>query len=331
MRGRERPAGVRWARPFLDPLGPLPVTAARQTVIDITDNVEDDEHINKILRLTDNVPLAIDLLSHLVNSEGLSLVLRRWETEKTAILSDGTDSKSNFDLSISLSLSSPRMRSSPDALGLLSLLSMLPEGLSDTELLQGPIHLDNILSCKTTLLRTALAYTDEQRRLKSLVPIRECVQRQHPPPNSLIQPLFMHFQRLQGLYSKYWGSLASGQVIHRIRSSLQSIRRLLHHHLSLDNPELAARIYRTGDVQRYIRWTGHGEIQPINHSRLPNDRRLDLYLIVQVLEGWLYRPDINITELLNKALEHCDYLNDIDLKCEFLLSSSFIDTQLDMK
>jgi hypothetical protein len=78
--------------------------------------------------------LAIDLIAHLSDCEGLSNVLTRWETEKTAFLFVGQDRKSNLDASISLSLTSPRVTS--DAKESLSLLSILPDGLSDAELVK---------------------------------------------------------------------------------------------------------------------------------------------------------------------------------------------------
>ncbi|KAJ6538039.1 P-loop containing nucleoside triphosphate hydrolase protein [Mycena capillaripes] len=124
MRGAERPANAHWTRPFLPALKPLPLDAARQTFADITDNVDDTKDIDKILLLTDNMPLAINLIAYLVDYEGLSTVLTRWEIDKTLILSEGYDTKSKLELSISVSLSSPRITSSPHARDLLSLLSV---------------------------------------------------------------------------------------------------------------------------------------------------------------------------------------------------------------
>ncbi|KAJ7223417.1 hypothetical protein GGX14DRAFT_307667, partial [Mycena pura] len=195
MRGAERPANVHWTHPFLPALKPLPLDAARQTFADITDNVDDAKDIDKILLFTDNMPLAINLIAYLVDYEGLSTVLTRWETDKTLILSEGYDTKSNLELSISVSLSSPRITSSPHARSLLSLLSVLPDGLSDVELLQSKLPLGNILACKSILLRTSLAY-DDQKRLKTLAPIREYVRKRHPPTNDLIRPVFKHFEEL---------------------------------------------------------------------------------------------------------------------------------------
>ncbi|KAJ7444297.1 P-loop containing nucleoside triphosphate hydrolase protein, partial [Mycena latifolia] len=193
MRGEERPAQVRWTRPFLPPLKRLAQKAARATFIDIADDFHDSQEVNKLLHLPDNVPLAIDLMAHLVAYEGCPYVLSRWEEERTSLLSEGSDRRSNLDLSISLSLSSPRITSLPHSHDLLSLLSLLPDGISDGELLQSKLPIDNILTCKAALLGTSLAYIDDQRQLNTLVPIREYVQKFHPPGAVIVHPLLKHF------------------------------------------------------------------------------------------------------------------------------------------
>ncbi|KAJ7896940.1 P-loop containing nucleoside triphosphate hydrolase protein, partial [Mycena leptocephala] len=196
MRGAERPTKVAWTRPFLLPLKPLEQYAARQTFIDIADSTHDPKEVDRVLSLTDNMPLAINLVAHLADSEGCSNVLRRWEEEKTSLISDGYDRRSNLDLSISLSLSSPRLNSFPHSKALLSLLALLPDGLSDGELVQSKLPIENILGCKAALTRTTLAYSDEHKRLKVLVPIREYMQKFQPPEDHLVRPLLKHFQEL---------------------------------------------------------------------------------------------------------------------------------------
>ncbi len=86
MRGAERPAKVAWTHPFLPLLKPLEQAAARQTFIDIADNRHDPNEVDKVLSLTDNLPLAISLIAHLVDSEGCSHVLSRWEEQKTSLI-----------------------------------------------------------------------------------------------------------------------------------------------------------------------------------------------------------------------------------------------------
>jgi hypothetical protein len=219
MRGAERPANVCWTRPFLKPLPPLTQSAARQTFPDITDTVSDTAEIDRLLCLADNTPLAIDLIAHLVDCA----VLELWEKDKTYILSEGHDRKSNVDLSISLSLSGARMASSPHAQDLLSLLSMLPDGLSDVELLQRKLPLDNIRTCKSLLLCTSLAYNDDKGCLRMLVPIREYMLCRQPPKDHLIISLRKHFQHILALHSQYLGTISHRRSVPRIASNFRNI------------------------------------------------------------------------------------------------------------
>ncbi|KAJ7716437.1 P-loop containing nucleoside triphosphate hydrolase protein, partial [Mycena metata] len=196
IRGAERPSKVQWTRPFLQPLPPLAQDAARKMFIDIADDKHPLEEVDQILGLTDNMPLSISLLAHLVDIEGCKEILSRWEVEKTSLISDGYDKISNLELSISLSLSSPRIVSTPQAQDLLALLSLLPDGLSDVDLKQTKFPVTDILGCKAILLRTALAYTDDHKQLKVLVPIREYMQKMFPPTDRMIQPMFKYFHEL---------------------------------------------------------------------------------------------------------------------------------------
>ncbi|KAJ7930825.1 hypothetical protein B0H13DRAFT_1561229, partial [Mycena leptocephala] len=229
MQGAERPAKVAWTHPFLPLLKPLEQAAARQTFIDIADNRHDPNEVDKVLALTDNMPLAISLIAHLVDSEGCSHVLSCWEEEKTSLISDGSDRTSNLDLSISLSLSSPRLN--PHSKDLLSLLSMLPDGLSDVELVQSKFPLDNILGCKAALIRTSLAYSDEHKRLKALVPIRGYMQKIQPPGDHLIRSLLKHFQELLEFYMEYQGNESSSSTVVRVSSNYSNIQNVLQNGL----------------------------------------------------------------------------------------------------
>ncbi|KAF8156218.1 P-loop containing nucleoside triphosphate hydrolase protein [Mycena galopus ATCC 62051] len=183
MRGAERPAKVQWTHPFLLPLQPLSNDAARQTFIEIAGNSCTVEEIDQLLGFTTNMPLAVDLIAHLADYEGVSSILARWQTEKTSLLSVGFDQHSSFDASINLSLSSPRITSHSKEL--LSLLSILPNGLSDMELVQGNLGIPNILSCKAALQATSLVHRDSNQRLVLLMPIREYIQQILPLPSPI--------------------------------------------------------------------------------------------------------------------------------------------------
>ncbi|KAJ7822585.1 P-loop containing nucleoside triphosphate hydrolase protein [Mycena leptocephala] len=305
MRGAERPTKVAWTHPFLPLLKPLEQAAARQTFIDIADNTHDPKEVDKVLSLTDNMPLAISLIAHLADSEGCSHVLSHWEEEKTSLISDGYDRTSNLDLSISLSLSSPRLN--PHSKDLLSLLSMLPDGLSDVELVQSKLPIDNILGCKAALICTTLAYSDEHKWLKALVPIREYMQKIQPPDDHLIHPLLKHFQELLEFYMEYQGNESSSSTVARLSSNYSNIHKC--------PPEWVAT----------SRIMGQGAISLIQQIQNvlphPHDHRLEAYFILECLNSRIYSIS-NLKTLASDALEHFKEFDDPDLKSAISLALS---------
>ncbi|KAJ7487907.1 P-loop containing nucleoside triphosphate hydrolase protein [Mycena latifolia] len=180
MRGAERPTKIRWTRPFLPPLETLDDVAARESFLAIVDETEAESHVDMLLKLTDNVPLAVTLLANITAYEGAESVLSRWSLQTTSLLSEGVDKRSNLDKSISLSLFSPRMAALPDARQLLSLLSLLPDGIPGTALTEMSLPFD-VYQCRTTLVRTSLAYIGRDQRIKILAPIREYMRATYPP------------------------------------------------------------------------------------------------------------------------------------------------------
>ncbi|KAJ7792631.1 hypothetical protein B0H13DRAFT_2298856 [Mycena leptocephala] len=281
--GAERPAKVAWTHPFLPALKPLEQDAARQTFIDIADSTHDPKEVDKVLSLTDNMPLAISLIAHLVDSEGCCHVLSHWEEEKTSLISDGYDRTSNLDLSISLSLSSPRLN--PHSKDLLSLLSMLPDGLSDVELVQS---------------------NDGHKRLKALVPIREYMQKHQPPGDSLIQPLLKHFQELLEFYVEYLGNESSSSTLARISSNYSNIQNVLQNGLQQGHRDLVNSIYCI-------------------HNVLPSpcDYRLEAYVITEWLRSWTLTSISNPDTLASNALEHFEEFDDPELKGRFYYALAY--------
>ncbi|KAF7339012.1 hypothetical protein MVEN_01977400 [Mycena venus] len=324
MRGAERPAKVGWTRPFLPPLQPLSQDAARKTFVDIADDDHDSKDIDKVLLLTDNLPLAISLVAHLVDLEGCSNVLHRWEQERTSIISEGHDRRSNLDLSISLSLSSPRVTSSPNSRELLSLLGMLPDGLSDVELRQSNIPINDILSCKATLLGTSLAYNDEQGRIKSLVPIREYMLVFHPPKDYLLRPLLKYFHQLLDVYQANRGTLSHPELTTRMESNISNMQNVLRNALHRGNPDLAATIYSTCHLDMFSVASGRGRIPCMqlipDALPRPSNHRLEVYVIIRLLHLWRYHPILDPEELVNQAQQHFKYIDDFDLECRFYLA-----------
>ncbi|KAJ7260565.1 P-loop containing nucleoside triphosphate hydrolase protein, partial [Mycena rebaudengoi] len=200
LRGAERPSKVKWTRPFLAPLEPLSNVAARQTFIEVADDSHDDSSIKELLGLTGNLPLAVSLIASVVGSEGCAQALSRWKLESTQMLSDGYDQRSSLNISIMLSYTSSRM--TQGAQQLLSILSMLPDGLADADLVQAKLPIPDILACKATLIKTALAFIGQDQHLKVLVPIREHILHIHPPANALKLKLREHFHQILDLWNQ---------------------------------------------------------------------------------------------------------------------------------
>ncbi|KAJ6473068.1 P-loop containing nucleoside triphosphate hydrolase protein, partial [Mycena sanguinolenta] len=226
-RGAEHPAKVHWTRPFLPALAPLSMEAAQQMFIDIAEDYHEPKDVDQLLKFTDNMPLAVDLMAHPVAFEGCSTILARLQTEKTSVLSQGSDRRSNLDTSIALSLSSPRLTAQTGAMKLLRLLSILPDGLSDVELIQSNLVIPQIWACKSVLIGTSLAYVDNKKRLKSLVPIREYLQHFFPAASAIVMPLQRYLQSLLGNYQKYQGSNQVTNIIRDIILNLGNIHQVL--------------------------------------------------------------------------------------------------------
>ncbi|KAJ7681015.1 hypothetical protein DFH06DRAFT_1290675 [Mycena polygramma] len=332
LRGAEHPSKVSWTHPFLPPLSPLEQDAARQTFLDITDDIHNPEEVDKVLALTDNMPLAITLLAHLVDSESCSKVLSRWEEEKTSVISDGLDRRSNLELSISLSLSSPRLDPFPQSLDVLSLLSMLPDGLSDAELAQSKLPIHNILGCKTTLIGTGLAYLDSHKRLRTLVLIREYMQKIYPPNNTLIRPLRTYFQALLELDKEYYGTSTGSSTGARISSNLANIHNILQDGLQQDHPDLVDCIYCTCYLNQFSLLAGQGGISLMNQIPklfpLPCDHRLEAYFILELLESWLFHPVGDLDTLVSQGSTHLEKCEDTDLTCRFYVTLGTIQQQI---
>jgi hypothetical protein len=199
MRGAERPANIKWSRPFLPQLKPPPTVAARDMFVDIADGPstpQEETALQGLLEVTASVPLAISLMASVASAEGYTAALSRWEAERTVLMSEGFDKRSKLEKSILVSLNSPRLSVTPHARHLLCLLSLLPDGTSDVDLMQAGVPIPDILFTKSLLLRTSLAYVDQDRRLKVLAPIREYMLMAFPPPKTIVVAMRDHFYDL---------------------------------------------------------------------------------------------------------------------------------------
>ncbi|KAJ7712080.1 hypothetical protein B0H14DRAFT_3172051 [Mycena olivaceomarginata] len=241
-----------------------------------------------------------------------------WQTERTSLLTLGYDRKSNMDVSISLSLSSPRVTS--ESKGLLSLLSTLPDGLSHGELVQYKLPIHNILSCKTALLATSLAYQDSNRRLRSLMPMREHVQKFLPPSLALVQCVRKRFYALLELYQKYNGEQL-GPVINQITLNLANFHQVLQQGLYNHAPDLGITIHNISSLNSFYRLTGRG-YTGLMDSILPilpglDNPQLQLHFITKVLKSYAHYPSLDREQFITQAPNMIEHINNPLLGCRF--------------
>ncbi|KAF8212730.1 hypothetical protein K438DRAFT_1928012 [Mycena galopus ATCC 62051] len=233
MRGAERPGKVKWSRPFLPSLEPLSLSASRQIFVDIAEEpaMGEESALDGLLALSGSLPLAISLMATIASFEGYSGTLSRWHHENTTLLSHGHNKSSNLEKSIALSLVGSRMSSSAHARDLLSLLSLLPDGVTVNDLAECKVPIPQVAECASSLLQTSLAYIDTGGRIKSLLPIREYIRRVHPPSLTVSRPLRIHLEHFISLWQTH-KELGSGNLISIIMTSLGNIRELFSQGLS---------------------------------------------------------------------------------------------------
>ncbi|KAJ7176059.1 hypothetical protein C8R43DRAFT_553426 [Mycena crocata] len=255
IRGTERPGKVKWTRPFLPVLKPLHPHATRQIFIDISDTPSEEEEagFNEILDLTGHLPLAASLMASVTSMEGYSDALTHWKRESTALVSAGHDKQSNLETSIIVSLTSPRMMSKPTARELLSVLSVLPDGLSDLELTTHTIPLPFILESKSMLLQTSLGYIDVDRRLKALNPIREYIRGTYPPKIPLLSRLMNHWLGMLALWETHqqW---PNKDLVSQLTANIGNINSLIIYH---EHPEASLPPHILNGIISLTRFSQH--------------------------------------------------------------------------
>lgn len=224
MRGTERPLGTRWTTPLFKPLQPLTSDAAIQAFLARSRLVDDTPEMRELLDALEGLPLAITLVAEMARTEAPSELLRRWRTQSTSMVHSSTSNRRTcLETSISLSLNTSRMRQSPDALRLLSLLSVLPAGLPAQ--FSHP-SFPTLGKCTAVLKSSALAYSTEGERLRVLSPIRAYVSRHHPPPIELIAPLEHMCMTVAGLCQQVGLTHETAQILPRIAAEAANVESL---------------------------------------------------------------------------------------------------------
>ncbi|KAJ7489891.1 hypothetical protein B0H11DRAFT_1044888 [Mycena galericulata] len=289
MRGSERPAGVQWSRPFLPQLGPLDVPSARKAFLALSDCLEDDPWIDPLLTAIDCVPLAVALMANLAETDSTETLLQRWREEHSSLLHRTPDRRSSLDISIGISLNSPRMKAVPEALTLLSLISLLPDGVDNAQL--GVIFPSMARSSRralATLWQTSLAYNDGNNRTRVLSPIRAHMMLYHQSDNALRVSVLTYYMGLAGLASDLGGP--HGQVIvKRLTPEIGNLHSIVN--LTLDSsgespaiqPLLRGAITAAINLSKFIRYTHLGNPETVRLASIAANKLGDQVLRADAL------------------------------------------------
>jgi hypothetical protein len=114
----------------------------------------------------------------------------------------------------------------PHAKQLISLLSILLDGIMPEEMITARIPLPDVRHCQSVLVGTSLAYVDVKGRLKALSPVHEYIRRSYPPSAALARPLRTYFQDLLEVWRSKHG-LPSGNLVPDLVSHLGNINELI--------------------------------------------------------------------------------------------------------
>ncbi|KAJ7254502.1 hypothetical protein C8J57DRAFT_1722081 [Mycena rebaudengoi] len=283
LRGAEQPSKVKWTRPFLAPLEPISNVAAQQTFMEVADESHDDASIKELLALTGNLPLAVSLIASVAGSEGCSQALSRWKLESTRMLSEGYDQRSSLDISIVLSYTSSRMTTG--AQELLSLLSMLPDGLADANLVQAKLPIPDILACKATLIQMALALVGQYQHLKVLE----------------------HFHHILDLWNQF-KNLNVADILPQISQNLGNFNTVLHDGLERKGPDVVQNVKSILFLNHYYRqvYETYSPLLVQLSEQIPHNEGNSVFgeYLIQLLETSEYMPDLNFDSHVTLGTQH---------------------------
>ncbi|KAJ6455760.1 hypothetical protein C8R45DRAFT_914505, partial [Mycena sanguinolenta] len=302
MRGSERPAGVQWSRPFLPQLGPLDVPAARKAFLASSDCLEDDPWIDpcvicscpclsvniaRLLSAIDCVPLAIVLMANLAETDSTETLLARWRDEHSSLLHRAPHRTDSLDISISVSLNSPRMKAVPEALILLSLISLLPDGVDNSQLAAIFPSISKSRKALSALWQTSLAYNDGHNRTRVLSPIRAHMIHNHPSNSAHRVSVLTYYMGLAGLSADLGGP--HGQVIvKRLTPEIGNLHSVVN--FTLDSTEevtmqplLRGAIAAAINLSKFIRYTHLGNPETVRLAGVAANKLGDAILRADVL------------------------------------------------
>ena len=185
-RGINLPPSIDWSNSATAVLEPFSLRAAMRTFEDRAQRriMGDDVTLaRELLFAVDMIPLAVTILGQLCYlGNSVSKLLSRWNRENISLLHTFGSSRSHsVEVSIELSISMMRsVEAWDEALQLLSLCSLLPDGVRPGILKQLEPQFGNIHRALDTLSAYALVSVTANGVVKTLSPVRYFVMKRYP-------------------------------------------------------------------------------------------------------------------------------------------------------
>jgi serine/threonine protein kinase/tetratricopeptide (TPR) repeat protein len=252
LRGGQRPFGPSWREAIH--AGPLDPESARNAFLAVAgERFQDDLDLDPLLLELDGLALAVVLLASQAEGEpDLSILRLRWQEQRTALLrrAGARERRQSLEVSLELSIDSPRMTG--ESRRLLSMVSLLPEGVAREDL--AALLPGHGIEAASVLRKVGLAF-DQGSRLRMLAPVREHVRLSHPPRAEDFERTIKHYLSLAGLGEKM-GSEGGADVYRRLRPEVGNLEPMLL--AGLDRADPLPAIHSALAYGWFLRFTGQG-------------------------------------------------------------------------
>jgi tetratricopeptide (TPR) repeat protein len=275
IRGRQRPPGIPWCESIL--VQRLRLDDARKLFLDVAGRrYGTDTNLDALVSAQDGVPLTITLLARLAEGEpDLRGLWKRWTERRGKDRGEGDQlsAETSFEVSINST------RTTPEARQLLTLLGVLPDGISH-------LDLDTLLPgagepAASSLRKVGLA-SDEDQRLRTLAPIRDYVHDRYKPSASDLKRAVTHYRSLGAQLGARAGAVGGAEASERLSAEMGNVDKMLHQGFQDDPiPSIRAAI----SIASFMRFSGLGTTHLLESARAAAHRIGETDLEARVLKG----------------------------------------------
>lgn len=180
--------------------------------------------------------------------------------------SDGSHRLTSMDVSLSLSVTSPRVTACPPAVQLLGLLSMLPQGARRSDI-EAWFPTTSVSRSISVLLQTALAVWNNTDRLYVLAPIREFLLSKHFPDPAGLAALFAHYWSLAQLIDPKGQESSNSAAVACVLPELDNLYAMTSHGLNNGTHQESA-VTAAVHLASLLVDTGYGSFDILNQALL---------------------------------------------------------------